>query len=262
MNQLRTFLYLNEPVLDDYISALEDGLRQRRETTTGSSKATGIGVDAKVLKADRTRGSEGGDRTEFSDSAPARFNRLLDLAVAQDDTVDWLEIQSLDQLEGVARGAVVHFECDAFVPPMLKALGGSDLDRMLELMDTLAPHKSSLGLDMEGMPSGEEVASIRAAKRAFGADIVFVGEDDSDWKVAGKLPSDHLRDPEIDDYVRVVGKVSTSWGPDKWKPLMALPGASLLPRSERRKMEQQRPDDEESVLRGPAVMLDVLAIYR
>ncbi len=97
------------------------------------------------------------------------------------------------------------------------------------------------------------------------SDSVFVGEDDeSDWKVAGKLASEHLKDSEIDGYVRVVGKVAQRWPKNRWKPLLALPGASLLPRKERKALESKAPseDDADQFLEGPAVMLDVLAIYR
>lgn len=93
----------------------------------------------------------------------------------------------------------------------------------------------------------------------------MVGADEeSSWKVAARLGSGHVRDPDLEGYVRVIGKVAQRWPENRWKPLLALPGASLLPRKERKALEAKKPtkDDEDAYLEGPAVMLDVLAIYR
>jgi hypothetical protein len=46
--------------------------------------------------------------------------------------------------------------------------------------------------------------------------------------------------------------------------MLALPGLSLLPRDKRRALERKKPesDEAENYLAGPALMLDILAIYR
>jgi len=43
---------------------------------------------------------------------------------------------------------------------------------------------------------------------------------------------------------------------------MALPGATLMNRSQRRNASQPVDPDDENVLRGPAITLDILVIYR
>jgi hypothetical protein len=87
--------------------------------------------------------------------------------------------------------------------------------------------------------------------------------DDSDWRVAGELDEAFVRG-DLEGPARVVGKVAKQWPAGQWKPLLALPGSSLLPRSKRRELERKRPDSdkEASYLEGPAVMLDVLAVFR
>ena len=64
----------------------------------------------------------------------------------------------------------------------------------------------------------------------------------------------------------VNGAMSTFavWQAGQWKPLLSLPGMNVLPREQRRKMEREGPESgqEASWLEGPAVMLDLLAIYR
>jgi hypothetical protein len=68
----------------------------------------------------------------------------------------------------------------------------------------------------------------------------------------------------FDGYAKVVGKVSTQWGKGQWKLLLALPGMDLLSRDKRREMERKGPNEgqEQNWLEGPAILLDVLTIYR
>lgn len=50
MGILRNFLYLDEDQLNQYISQVEDGLRQHAERAISSDKDKKAEVDAKVLK--------------------------------------------------------------------------------------------------------------------------------------------------------------------------------------------------------------------
>lgn len=61
-----------------------------------------------------------------------------------------------------------------------------------------------------------------------------------------------------------MGKVSTHWASVNWKPLLALLGMNLIPRGEQREMERKGPQagQEQKWLEAPALMLDVLAVYR
>ena len=80
---------------------------------------------------------------------------------------------------------------------------------------------------------------------------------------AGELRQDFVQG-ELDGVVRLIGKVSKRWPSGQWKPLLALPGSSLLPRQKRRELERTPPksDTEDQYLQGPACLLDILAIYR
>jgi hypothetical protein len=105
---------------------------------------------------------------------------------------------------------------------------------------------------------------MRFMANNLGNDQVLVGEPDSEsWRVAGKLLASNING-EIDGLARVVGKVSTIWQKEEWKPLLSLPGANLIPREQRRKLERTKPteDQQDNWLEGPALMLDVLAVYR
>jgi citrate synthase len=124
---LRKFLYLDETSLNDYVSAMEDGLRQRRETKSGTSSDRSGGIDAKVVRAGVDTGRSSDESSEYSDTPPAKFNRLLDLADGNEEAMAWLEIQTLEQLEGVGFGAIVHLECEAYIPDMVRTLASGEL---------------------------------------------------------------------------------------------------------------------------------------
>ncbi len=92
----------------------------------------------------------------------------------------------------------------------------------------------------------------------------MVGEDDdTEWRVAGRVLGEHLHG-EIDGRARVIGKDEKVIRPGRWQPYLTFPGMKVLGREARRKMERQAPaaGDEGKYLGGPALMLDILAVYR
>ncbi len=163
-------------------------------------------------------------------------------------------------------GAMISTECDVFVPDVVRALSPSNgFVEALEKLDAMMPFADALGLDTKtGLPSKGERDAMKGFVQNLGGKIVAVGEyEDTAWKVVGELQSQHLREG-VEGVACVVGKVSTRWSEKQWKPLLALPGSSLLPRAQRRQLERKQPDpgEENQYLEGPAVMLHVLAIYR
>ena len=266
---LKTFLYLNEQALADYVSGLEGGMRgpvSKRSLVTGSVDG---GVDAKVMKAGGSRGKEDEESLTITDTPQARFNRFLGLVNEDPEGVGWLEVMDPDtDLASVNVGMTVNVEAEIYVPDAINALSqAGDLSAMVETMETLLPMAETLGLDTAGLPSAAErkaMGGFASLQSLTGGKTVMVGElMDSDWRVAGQLSSEHLR-ADIEGLATVVGKVSAKWPKGKWKPVLALPGTSFIPREQRRQMERQKPDpgQEDNFLEGPALMLDVLAIYR
>lgn len=261
---LRKFMYLDEHSLDGYISALEDGLRVKIERTQGKTRGGEGGADAKVLTVKGSRGSSEAESTELSDTAHARFERLLSLVETDPESAGWVELSQLSDLAEVGYGALVTAECELFVPDAVQLMAGQGgAGEALQAMLDLMPHAEALGLDMGDVPEAGQLEAMSSFLSRVSSDLVVVGEDESDWRVAAKLSAAHTAGSDIDGFVRIVGKVSSRWPERRWKPLLALPGASLVPRKERKALEAQKPaEDDDSYLEGPAVMLDLLAIYR
>lgn len=263
---LKHFVYLDHAALDNYLGALEDGIATRIERQSGKNAGVGGAIGGGGAKVSGSRGKESHETREVVDTPPAKFERFLRLAQSRPEETGWVSLQQLDLLGTVAQGALIVVECEIYVPDVVKMLaGGSELSGMIELVQAFTPLASSMDLDMQGMPSTEEMSALKSVMDKLSSDLIVVGEDDTDWKIAAQLRANSVSDiGALDGYVTVVGKVAQRWPENRWRPLLALPGSNLLPRKERKAMESTKPsgEDEANFLQGPAVMLDLLAMYR
>jgi hypothetical protein len=263
---LRRFLYLDAPTLSDYVSALEGGSRESLETKSVAGKSSEGTLDAKIVRGNLGRTRQAEETLSLSDTPQARFDRLTRLAEANPEEADWITVLEPDEnLAQAGIGAIIDLECEIYIPQIIKAFSPQDgISQALDAMDELLPAARALGLDVSGIPQKKERVAVKKFADVIGGKLLIVGEiDDSDWHIAGQLNASYVNG-DLEGRVRVTGKISNRWDLGTWKPLLALPGSSLLPRHERRALEKQKPqaDDEQNYLEGPAVMLDILAIYR
>ncbi|WP_395638124.1 hypothetical protein [Pseudolysinimonas sp.] len=263
---LKNFIYLNEPALDSYLSALEDGLRgsvEERRAKSGSVTGKG-GVPVVNVQGEKAHEEE--ETTSRTDTPAARFERLQKLARSDVEASGWVEVVNPEvDLNGLLTGALIELECEIYVPEIVKALSpGGGLASAIGQMEALAKLAPAFGSDVSGMPAQSQLDAMKGIAGALGGDVMFVGEpSDGDFHITGKLLDAYINS-EIEGYARVVGKVSSQWSKASWKPLLALPGMNLMSRDKRREMERKGPSEgqEQNWLEGPAIMLDVLAIYR
>lgn len=264
---LKRFLYLNTTALNDYLSALEGGTRAdltRRHLGAGKGEGS---VDLKVVRGGGERRYEDEESLTLTDTPESQFERLVQLAQQDPERSGWVDVLDPDtQLASTGIGAMICTECDVYIPEIVRAFSASGgLVEALDTVENLMPFAAALGLDTHSdLPSKHERDAIRGFSSKLGGNLVAVGEYDmSPWKVVGEVDSVHLRD-DIEGVAVIVGKVSKRWSPGQWKPVMALPGSSLLPRAQRREMERSKPNEgeEANYVEGPAVMLHVLAIYQ
>lgn len=263
---LRNFLYLDTTALDAYLSAVEDGLRVavERERSAGTDK--GLEAGARIASGRISAARSEVERMTGEDTPESRFARLLALAREDPESLAWIEVLDPQvDLSNVGFGAIIEGEAEFYVPSIIGALADSSgLTGAMDMADAFEPLSEVFGLDMSGLPDQQQRDGMRSVVSAMAAKLVAVGEfDGSDWKVAGQLALAHRR-ADVEGPARFVGKVAKQWPSGEGRHLLALPGSSLLPRKERRELEKRRPDndDDDSFLLGPALMLDVLAIWR
>lgn len=263
---LKNFIYLNEQALDSYLGGLEDGLRSSVAEKSATAGSMSGGGDAKLVRLEGEKSHAEEATTSRTDTPSARFERLQRLALADVEASGWVQVVNpQDDLVNIGIGALVDIECEIYEPEMMKALskkGG--IAEVIDQMQALAPLASMMGKDMAGLPPSNQLDAIKGFANALGGDAFMIGEpNEGEWRVAGKLVDSYLHG-EIEGYARVVGKVSTVIPTGSQKPLLALPGMNLMSREKRREMERQGPSEgqEGNWLAGPALMLEVLAIYR
>lgn len=244
---LKNFLYLNTDSLSAYLSSIEGGLQTdiKRETLAEGDATT----------------------VSLSVTAQARFERLESLATQDRARTGWITVGSSpdEEFGAVKVRSIIDVDCEIYIPDTIKALSRtSGMANVLGIFETIMPQAEMLGMDVKDMPTSPQISAMRSLVNNVTIEQVLVGEmEDSDWRVAGKLSPNFLYG-EIEGIARVVGKVSAVWQKGQWKHLLALPGANLIPRAQRRSLERKTPKEEEAEnwLEGPAVMLDLLAVYR
>lgn len=248
------------------MGALEGGLvtdSTKRSVRAGSADA---GVDIRVVRAGGERSRQDEDSTTVVDTDEARFDRLLLAAESDPDSLGWVEVlDPEDDLAGIPIGQMVSWTCELFIPEVIQlAASAGEAQGALEMLQNLLPSAQRLGLSVEGLPDADELSAYSSLIKGLRAKLIVVGEDDrSAWQIAGHL-EDQFRHAEIEGRATVVGKVAKVITPGRWQPYLTFPGMNLIPRAERRRMESTPPpaDQEDQYLHGPAVMLDILAIYR
>jgi hypothetical protein len=248
------------------VSALEGG-RTTESTTRLMRTGTGAGgFDAKLISASGEKSREEEESRTVADTDEARFDRLLRAAAAEPEALGWVEVLQPElDLNGIGLGAMVAWECDLYIPEVVQVLARSgEALGAIGMMQNLLPMARRLGLDTEGLPNDDEMGAVSGLISGMNASLLAVGEDvETDWRIAGHLNEASLHG-DVEGRARVVGKVSKVVPPGGWKPYLTFPGMNLLPREQRRKMEREQPaaGKENEYLSGPALMLDILAIYR
>lgn len=263
---LRRFIYLDRAALEQYVTALEGGRTTGSTTRLMRTGAGAAGFDGKLVKASGEKSREDEKSRTLEDTDEARFDRLLRAAATGPEALGWVEVTQPDtDFDGIGLGAMLIWECDLYIPEIVQALARSgETLGAIGMMQNLLPLARRLGLDTEGLPSDEEMGAVSGLISGMDMSLLVVGEDDeTDWRVAGQLDEVSLRG-DVEGRALVVGKVSKVVPLGRWKPYLTFPGMNLLPREERRRMERQAPalGKENEYLSGPAIMLDILAIYR
>ncbi|MGW3860101.1 DUF6414 family protein [Streptomyces sp. NPDC005047] len=257
---LPRFLYLDERGLGEYLSVVEEGLSdesKRRRLLSAS------GVDSSTLGEAMGGESSSEEERIVRETASQRFIRLVTALDSAASRWRYRDITDLgDSIDELGVMDLVHVQCEVEVPPFVQMFSQPDqLDGMLDMLEALRPMASMMGDNLEGIPGENETNAIRGFSKAMKSDVVVVGDQEDDGpKITGKLNKEYIRDA-IEGEVFVLGKVSKKLKEGESHSLLAIPGASLMNRKQRRQAAPQQHTDENTLV-GPALTLDILAIYR
>lgn len=260
---LRNFIYLNEQQLDQYVSQVEDGLRSSlsREEEKGHNLTGTVGV--KGLGGSGGKSAEQTVTQQVSDTGPARFERLLQLIKGNEEQFGWIEVIQQADVEAARVGSIIDATCELYESDATKVAGPDGILSMLPLMKMISDLSSSTGNPLAGLPSAADLDAMAAFGAAMPSVILLGDIVETDWRIVASV--DGLAPgADLEGEARVVGKVSRKWEAGSWKPLPGLPIISHMPREQRREYERKGPDEKGKMLwlEGPALQLDLLAVYR
>ncbi|WP_018545260.1 DUF6414 family protein [Streptomyces sp. LaPpAH-108] len=257
---LPRFLYLDDRALGEYLSVVEEGLSDESKMRRMSS-ATGIEPTAlgEPVSGDSTSEEE----RVIRETASQRFIRLVTALDAASLRWRYRDIEDLGEEFDVVKVAdIVQVQCEVEIPPFVRMFSQPDqLDGMVNMIEAFRAMAPLLGQDLDGLPGKKEAKAVRDFGKAMKSDVVIVGDQEEGGpQVTGKLHQDFIRD-EIEGEVFILGKISKRLKDGETHSLLAIPGASLMSRQQRRQAARQEQTDETTLV-GPALALDILAIYR
>lgn len=260
---LKNFLYLDATDVSKYVSQIEDGVRGERSTQIDTGSGAGAGVKGGPLHAEVKGDRSAQEKISYSDSPEAGFERILKGIKGREEELSWIDVLDPENdLRGLQIGYFLSAHCEVYVPSISRALGNPE---QLQGFANLARTAKSFGIPLgDNDPDIEQIDAVVNLAKSIGGSQTVVGEfEDTDWKVFGQLKQD-LAPEDLDGLAVVVGKVTGIVGPGKWRSLITLPGMQMLSREERREIDRKGPKagDEANWIKGPALMLDILAIYR
>ncbi|OBI23832.1 hypothetical protein [Mycobacterium sp. E2238] len=279
---LRKFVYLDTASLAEYTATLEGGLIAETKMRSSKKGSKGGKLAAKVLEGSLSSDNETEHTWDMSDTAEAQFERLLDAANADADAIGWIDVMEPDGAFASANiGEFISWECDAYIPEIFNIIAAtgsgvrnlnlaeSILDTMKKGVDEAAAAHTEIPPETTNklITMGIQLDAVKGILNHLQSPRKVVGEDSevTSWKVFGELTDEHMRETEIDDRLVIVGKIKRRLNDGKWRPLVDIRGLDYPNRAERRKRLHEivpNPGQEEHFVQGPALELDVLAIYR
>lgn len=266
------FVYLDRPTLAGYVAQLDGGLIAETKVRLVKKASVGGHIDAKFLGAKAEGGKENEQFLTMSYPAEAQFQRVLAVANDDPDKIDWIEVVDPNANFGSAQvGETIAWECDVDIHKASRMAarggGGAKLAGLLGLMI----RAQATGLNVGGQrvepkkahQMKQQVEVIQELLDSLNVSRVAVGRDDeTGWSVFGSLYDEHLQVPDIDnERLIVVGKIKKILKPGESRRVVITEALQLMEMLPSRSKATPT-DQSESEIAGPALELDILAIYR
>ncbi|MCT1664637.1 hypothetical protein M3B15_08610 [Corynebacterium sanguinis] len=255
--ELREFLYLDEELVNQFVSQLDFGLVDSERITHANARSKDGKVSARVVEGGAGLNSSEEVIYDRALTPEAKFNRLFDnmnaLTIDPENPVAYSDLKNR---------SFVALDCEISIPTVGK---------LIAQVDEIAPLGSLMSVITGG--SDPKVVETMEQMQAFGEmagkPIIAIGEVEHGLQnYFFKLNLDYLRTDldGIECDAVVVGKVERKWPEGERHSLVNIPGMSLMNRKTRRKLLQQQEDvqpiNAEMETEGPGASLRVIAIYR
>jgi len=208
---LRSFLYLDENIVDDYLSQLEGGILEgpytTKDTTTGSKEGGGglkIGVLEGSGKGASSLSSEVAQT--IRETPVAKFSRLYKL-LEKEEAIQPLNGFDLDVYNQIELGEIVEVRGNAKLPQwehLTKAI--SDLSSLIEIMKAVDQDPFA---DNDGSQAYQGFSELIAKKAQEDIELIIAPIGSPKFKFVAKLDTARIlrRKEELETEVTILGKV-------------------------------------------------------
>ncbi len=272
---LRSFLYLDENIVDDYLSQLEGGILEgpytTTDTTTGSKEGSG-GLKIGVLEGSGKGASSSSSvvAQTIRETPVTKFTRLYTL-LENEGAIQPLNGFDLDVYNQIQLGEIVEVRGNAKLPQwehLTKAM--SDLSSLIEIMKAVGQDPFVDNDDSQAYQGFSELITKKAQEDT---ELIIAPIGSPQFKFVAKLDTARIlrRKEELETEVTILGKVRRKLSEretiDIFRIAPRLNQLENLNRVQRRSMGKGKnklpstdtPLDE--VIKYPAMQLQAIAVY-
>lgn len=268
---LRNFLFLDTKAVDNYLAAAEGSLMEGSFEQTDVEKRTKLGKAgvSKVVTVEGNTGVEASTETKQKRSLndSAKFQRLYDILEEQES------IQQLDAFdpgiwEQFRRGEVLEIEALIRIPQVFA------LSEAVEVTTPIAELMGLFGQNPLADPqTKQQFEQARSTAQLFESEpipLLFEAVSTPKFRFVATLPREHLRSKptELQGEAAVFGKVQRIIPPKQTYevPLISSSLSSYVTginRAQRRKNKHTNSGQSLiEIVKGPAIILEAIAVYR
>ncbi|GLW94785.1 DUF6414 family protein [Actinokineospora globicatena] len=257
----RDFLYLDERTTNSYLSSVEGGVydEEDRHIKVDGPGSTPEGA-AVSLEAMATSDSR---RRVLRQTAAAKFARLYH-HIADHEQVH--KVRSGEPMNGFAlddddfceiKGTV---EIPQLVAAVMNAEKYQAIGNMVKIFEGLG-----LATNVTNTEAMGQLEALVQAREAIGDKVsVLLNVATGFPRVVLPLRTDVIGDrfDELEGRVTVFGRVSEVLPRGGTYSLIQIPGQAGMSRQQRRKVDRERGGNTDGIVKGPLLVLHILAIYR
>lgn len=263
---LRDFLFLDTDRLSNYLSVLEGYVEEEIEETETEKKQIDGKLSVHFAETGGLSEQTKETKRKFSVTIAGQFQKLYELLDDQ-DSLKYLDLFDMGFWEKLERGEVVEIQANIRIPTILLQLQQTqniapyiDLMRMIG-QDPLADPKTSEA--MTGMTALNETIEDKPVP------IIFTAISTPGYQFFTELPRKYLQSTleELQGEAMVLGKIHRFVGKGKKEKVFSitpeLDSFIGMSRKQRRAMKSsKKSDDLTESIRGPAIILTAIAVYR
>lgn len=273
---LRSFLYMDEAIVDDYLAQYEgsilDGSYTSKDTTTGGKQGSAD------IKAGIFGGSAGGNTSSTSEilqtlrePAAARFTRLYD-HMKEDDAIQPLNGFDETVYEQIETGEIVEVRGIAKLPQW------EHLSNAISGMSGLVEVMKAVGMDPLADPAANEAfqgfSTLTAKKVSEFLELIISPIGSPNFKFVANLDKTKIsrRQEELEAEITILGKVRRKLAKgetiDIFRIAPRMNELQNLNRSQRRaaaKNKAKMPSTDsplDEIIKYPAMQIQAIAIYQ